>query len=157
MKTQERGVVQSKTNTVEVIIPGETEYLELVRQVVTGMAAKMGMDQDAQDRLEISVDEACTNIIEHAYAGERILLKGGKREEIEIKVLAEKDRLVVSIIDHGHPFDVREGKRRRIENALKKMNVDGYGLYIINHFVDEVEWKHIPGLGNELRLTQYVR
>ena len=143
-------------NTVEVVIPTETEYLDLVRQVVNAVAAKMGMDQDAQDRLEISVDEACTNIIEHAYAGDRVILKDKGENEIEIKVSDEEDRLTVSIIDHGAPFDVTVGKDKRIESVLKKMHVTGYGLYIINHFVDEVEWNHIPGVGNELKLIQHV-
>jgi serine/threonine-protein kinase RsbW len=48
-------------------VPSSTENLALIREFVTAVGTQAGFTDDEVARLELAVDEACTNVIEHAY------------------------------------------------------------------------------------------
>ena len=50
-------------------IPSQTSFLSLVREVTKKMAESAGFSDGTADRLALAVDEATTNVIEHAYHG----------------------------------------------------------------------------------------
>ncbi|HEV8538848.1 MAG TPA: ATP-binding protein, partial [Bacteroidota bacterium] len=49
------------------IIPSRTEKLLTVRNFVAEAAHAFGFDEESMNKISIAVDEACTNIIKHAY------------------------------------------------------------------------------------------
>ena len=51
-------------------IPSSTRYLEDVRNFVVLHAQEADFPEDAVEQFKIAVDEACTNVIEHAYGGQ---------------------------------------------------------------------------------------
>jgi serine/threonine-protein kinase RsbW len=48
-------------------VPSSTENLALIREFVGSIAQQSGMDSVDIGKLELAVDEACANVIEHAY------------------------------------------------------------------------------------------
>ena len=48
-------------------VPSSTENLVLIREFVTSIATRAGLDESDVAKLELAVDEACANVIEHAY------------------------------------------------------------------------------------------
>ena len=52
---------------VHLHVPSSTENLVLIREFVTSIATRAGLDQSDVAKLELAVDEACANVIEHAY------------------------------------------------------------------------------------------
>jgi serine/threonine-protein kinase RsbW len=48
-------------------VPSSTENLALIREFVGSIAQQSGMDAKDSGKLELAVDEACANVIEHAY------------------------------------------------------------------------------------------
>jgi len=50
-------------------LPSETAYLGLVRELTKRMAEVAGFAEPLAERLALAVDEATTNVIEHAYKG----------------------------------------------------------------------------------------
>ena len=51
------------------VIPSQTDFLAIVRDATKKMAEAAGFDATEADRLALAVDEATTNVLEHAYAG----------------------------------------------------------------------------------------
>jgi len=54
------------------IFPGNYESLEKIAEFVTAEARASGLNRTQVFAVETAVDEACSNIIEHAYGGEGI-------------------------------------------------------------------------------------
>ncbi|HEX9614909.1 MAG TPA: ATP-binding protein, partial [Bacteroidota bacterium] len=75
-----------------------TDNLIEVREFVSSAARAHGFSDEETSKIALAVDEACTNIIRHAYQND-------PRREISITIFKEKDRLEVSIVDDGRKFD----------------------------------------------------
>jgi serine/threonine-protein kinase RsbW len=83
--------------------------------------------------LETAVDEAVSNIIEHAYEGE------GKGT-IRCKIDALPGSIQVILDDHGKPFNPAEVPAPRLHNKLKLRENHGLGYYMMCRLVDEVSF-----------------
>ena len=131
-------------------LPGTPDSLTPIREMVSASAHCGGFDESTIAQIEMAVDEACSNIIEHAY------LTQPMRLEIEVRVEAFSNRLEVTIIDYSTiDFPVDEMPGVPVEDYLDAQRRRGLGLYIIRSFVDQVEHRFIGGQGNELRLVKY--
>jgi serine/threonine-protein kinase RsbW len=107
----------------------------------------MGMDDSDTYTVELAVDEACTNIIEHAYRG----IKGG---DIECTCDAREDNLTIILRDHGHPFNPRSVSSPDLGADLKNRKVGGLGLYLIHKLMDEVRFEPLGESGNVLIMVK---
>ena len=79
-------------------IAGLYKNLNTIARFVTEWAVKTGFDDRAVYALQMAVDEACSNIIEHAYGGE------GKGD-IVLECTPKDDGLLVKIVDFGVAFE----------------------------------------------------
>jgi serine/threonine-protein kinase RsbW len=103
------------------------------------------LDDQELYAIEMAVDEACTNIIEHAYGGEG---KGSIRLTCQVK----QDGLQVTICDQGAPFDPTQVPDLNTEAPLHEREEGGMGLFFIRRLVDHYEFKFGTPQGNELTL-----
>ena len=102
-------------------------------------------------KIEMAIDEACANIIEHAYRLEPRPL------EIKIKVVEYPDRLEIVIFDYSKTeFAVDSAPALNVDEYLSEHRKRGLGLYIIRSFVDHVEHRFVCGRGTELRLIKFM-
>jgi serine/threonine-protein kinase RsbW len=129
--------------------PGRFEGLAAISEFVTRAAMDAGLDARAIYAVQLAVDEACSNIIEHAYGGEG-------RGNIECTCRVDDVGLTVILRDHGHPFDpdlVSE------PNTSPELDDDactggGLGLYFMRQLMDEVDFTFTPGSGNQLTMVK---
>ncbi len=128
-------------------IPSSTRYLEDVRQFVVTLAQQADFPEDTVEKFKIAVDEACTNIIEHAYGGQ-------ENHEVDIAIIVEKDRFTVRIRDEGAPFDQSKYHEPNLLEIAKKRQAGGLGVHIIRSLMDRVEYR-TRGQVNEIRMTKY--
>ena len=128
------------------VVPSHTRHLGTVRRFVERHAAKAELPEDAIHALRLSVDEACTNIIEHAYDG-----RGD--EQVDIAMSVEPDRVVVCIRDRGRAFDVRSYVEPDVLRLSRQRKAGGLGVNIIRKLMDFVEYRS-DGSVNEIRLTK---
>ena len=56
--------------TVEIRIPSDPAMLKIVRSSVAQACSLMGFKRGDRNNIVLAVDEACTNIIKHAYNNE---------------------------------------------------------------------------------------
>jgi len=128
-------------------IPSSTRYLEDVREFVTKKARSAEFSESVVEQLKIAVDEACTNVIKHAYDGEG-------EHVIDIAVIISRDKLVVRLRDRGRSFDPNTYSEPNLIQFAKSRKAGGLGVHIINRLMDRVEYR-TQGDVNECRLVKY--
>jgi serine/threonine-protein kinase RsbW len=134
----------SRTRT----FPGRFDSLAAIGDYVTHAANAVGLDERAVYAVQMAVDEACSNIIQHGYGGEG-------RGPIECTCEMHSDRLVVTLRDYGRRFDPATAVEPDLNCSLERRNEGGLGLYFIRQLMDAVHFESQPGSGNLLRLTKY--
>jgi serine/threonine-protein kinase RsbW len=104
--------------------------------------------QDSEvNAVELAVDEACSNIVEHAY-------RGVKKGEIECTCDAGPEALTIILRDHGRPFDVSAVPEPDLDTNLKDRRVGGLGIFIMKKLMDEVHFETLGKSGNLLTLVK---
>ncbi len=109
-------------------------------------ATEAGLSEHAAFHVQMAVDEACTNIIEHAYAGE-------DRGTIALSCRVEPEKLTVVIRDHGRRFDPDAVPAPKLGSLIEDMEVGGLGLYFMRQVMDEVHFR-FDEQGNELTMIK---
>ena len=128
--------------------PGTYANLASIGQFVRAEAKQAGLDDAAVYQVEMAVDEACSNIIEHAYNGE------GKGK-IDCTCRCETDRLVIVLTDAGKSFDPEQVQLPDLQAPLENRESHGLGLFFIREWMDKVDYQARSGGGNLLTLVKY--
>ena len=132
--------------THKLSIPSRTSQLARVRRCVAEWAAEAGLSTKDADALQLAVDEACANAIEHGYGG-----KPDGTVDVEAKLKAHA--LVVTVRHHGEPFDPKRHQLAALTDIRSQRHKHGYGLHLIHKLVDDVRFK-ASGRTSEVRLTK---
>ena len=128
-------------------IPSSTRYLEQVRSFVERYARQAMMAENAIEDFKIAVDEACTNVIKHAYAGD-------DTRKIDLAIIIEDDRFTVRIRDEGRSFQPKYYTEPDIFKLAHNRHAGGFGVHIMKRLMDQVEYR-TKGNINEVLLTKY--
>jgi len=149
-KTKPRRVRPGKVFHLKVA--AQTQSLETVRQFVTQIAQQMPFSEEDVFNIELAVDEAATNVVQHAYKRDH------KRNPIiEVIVQVKPDCLEVIIGDYGVGFDPARIQQHDIEEYMRELKRGGLGLFLIQKLMDEVSFHIQPGKRNEVRMVKYVK
>ena len=137
-------------------VPSQYRYLALVRDAVMEVCVRAGMSEFTCYQIEMAVDEACANIIEHSYQGESA--PGSEQDDpgFLVEIHEQNDRLVFELLDWGKGFEFDEHPAQNLETYLANQDERGLGVYIISRFVDEVEYRRDAENGNRLLLTKHL-
>ncbi|MFM8322721.1 MAG: ATP-binding protein [Chloroflexota bacterium] len=123
----------SETSSRSVVYTAQFENLDLVRDFVAEAAEACGLEPAAVYGVQLAVDEAFTNIIEHAYGGE-------SDEKIRCDCRIERSALVISLCDCGKPFNPLDVPAPDLQADLEEREVGGLGLYFMNKLMDDVQF-----------------
>jgi anti-sigma regulatory factor (Ser/Thr protein kinase) len=139
------------TNRVK--LPAQFESLESVREFVGAQAEVCGLDAKAVYQVQMAVDEAFTNIVEHAYGGQNI------ENGIECTCQTSEEGLVITLEDCGVPFDPSRVPEPDLTSDLKDRKVGGLGLFFMHKLMDEVSFTFVPGGcgGNGCNILRMVK
>ncbi|HHJ12978.1 MAG TPA: ATP-binding protein [Gammaproteobacteria bacterium] len=131
---------------VEIAFTSHPARLRLLRSVLRDAAALAGLDEARTDALVLAVNEACMNVIQHAYGME----PGGR---IELSLALEAGALVVRLRDYAEPVDVDQVRSRDLDD----LRPGGLGVYLINTLMDECRFLEPPtGGGNLLEMKIFA-
>jgi serine/threonine-protein kinase RsbW len=130
----------------QITIPSRTSRLEDVRLFVATKAHEAGFSDTVIEQLVLAVDEACTNVIKHAYGGSADELIG-----VTIRVL--EDRLEIAIQDTGHSFDRADYRTPDLTDLAQQRRRGGLGVHIMHQLMDSVEYRRTNQL-NEVVMTK---
>ena len=137
-------------------LPCRFSYLRMIRQSVIDLCARSGLSEFKSAQLEMAVDEACANVIEHSYGGEAASQTNPHHPGLRINLMQCRDRIVVEILDRGRGFDFDAHAVVPPDEYLQHERHRGLGMYIIRRFVDDVSYERGTSSGNCLRLTKLL-
>ena len=130
-----------------VIFPGRYDSLAKIADFIRQAAKDAGLDNLAVYAVETAVDEACSNIIEHAY-------KGSPKGILDISCDAAGGELTVIVHDHGKEFDMSRVRKPNLSKQLSEREVGGLGVYLMHQLMDEVHFSSSKRFGNTLTMIK---
>lgn len=136
-----------KRVTHRLTIPSSTRFLAKVRRFVETYAAEARFSEREISALKIAVDEACANVIKHAYNGE-------SNHTLDIDIIVRPDKFTVRIRDRGKAFDTSTYSRPELADLAQQRRAGGLGVHIMQKVMDEVTYK-TRGKSNECCLIKY--
>jgi anti-sigma regulatory factor (Ser/Thr protein kinase) len=116
---------------------GHMAELPQVLDFVEESAEEAGVDPDARFDLQLAVEEACTNVIEHAY--------GGQGGAFELCFETNESDVIITIQDHGQSFDPGQVPQPDLKLPLDQRAIGGLGLHLMQQLMDEVEFTFAQG------------
>ncbi len=119
------------------------DSLEQIREFLTGLAIKLGLDKGRTYKLCLAVDEIATNIINYGY------LKSGITDGmIYVMLRSGKEMLTVIIEDTAIPFNPFENKipgEDELALPLEERPIGGLGIMLAKENVDEFRYEFENG------------
>lgn len=123
--------------------------LEQVSDFVLEMARQWHFPEQFTDHVQMAVDEAVTNVMEHAYGG-----RADGRIDIECRMTGRE--LQIEIRDQGEPFDPDTIQQPNIHSPLSERAIGGLGVFFMRKLMDKVEFAR-DRHGNITRLTKKLK
>ena len=131
---------------IELAVPSRLGLEKVAVDAAASLANLMGFSEDRIEDLKTAVDEACINSIEH-----------GNQQNASVKVLvelsADESKLQVDIHDHGKMVRADMEKPDIDAKMAGKQTARGWGLFLIQELMDEVEFDWSPETGNVTRMV----
>lgn len=141
------GSGKSISKEKNLLIKSRTENLSAVRNFITSAVEEVNVPKDVAADIVLAVDEACTNIIKHAY-------KFNPDGDIDIHVKYSSKKIEVKITDRGSSFHPENVPIPDLKKYFEEKRVGGLGMYLMKSLMDDVRYKSIPGEYNQVLLTK---
>jgi len=129
----------------------DSSLLGLLRDFVCSVARHLGFTEQEIAEIEISVDEACANAMEHAYD---CPTEDGCND-VQVELYLSPDRMTIRISDSGtgqpdldHPMSMDSYL------DINREKFRGLGLVLMRKFMDDVQIRATPGKGTVVEMTK---
>jgi sigma-B regulation protein RsbU (phosphoserine phosphatase) len=121
--------------------------LKRIREMLCTLLKNKGFSDNFSSDVVLAVDEACQNIIRHAYQFD-------EQGIIDLTVRLANNELTIELIDYASPVDPEccHPKPRRV------LKPGGLGTLFMNKLMDSVAYECPPpqGVGNKLVMTKSI-
>jgi anti-sigma regulatory factor (Ser/Thr protein kinase) len=121
--------------------------LEKICTFITRYAKQAGLDERQVYAVQLAVDEAATNIIEHGY-------RSSGEGEVVITCRPEVDGLRIILHDHAPPFNPDEIPPPVTDTSLEDLKPRGLGIFLMRKMMDEVHYQFDAEHGNTLTMLK---
>jgi anti-sigma regulatory factor (Ser/Thr protein kinase) len=115
------------------VVPNNLSELARVSEWVRHFAHEHRLERQLAYGLELSVNEALTNIMSYAYCDDA-------RHEILVELFARPDRVHVEIEDDGMPFNPLDLPVEEPAKSLEKSRPTGRGILLMRNIMDELHY-----------------
>jgi len=115
-------------------VPSRTEFLATIRDATRRMAEAAGFDGAQANQLALAVDEASTNVIEHAY-------RGAPDRTIELRFRDEDCVLRMEVMDDGEAVDPRAVPQVDLHRYASERRTGGLGMHLMGRIMDSVTFR----------------
>ncbi len=110
-------------------------------------AQRAGFSERTLHQIELAVDEACANVVHHAY---RDMEPG----DMEVSCHLGDKKFVMRVRNWGRSFEPEDVPKPDVDAPLEERSLGGLGLFLIRKFMDEVRFSFDPEEGNELTMVK---
>ena len=138
------------THRDHLVLPATVDNIPSYRDFLARACSRADLSEDDCLALTLAVDEACTNIIEHGYAGE-----AGR--QIELTFVADDTEAWVEIVDDGPPFRPEDIPPPDLEAGWEDRPIGGLGWHLIRRSVDSIRYERDNGRNRLTLIRQRAR
>lgn len=132
-----------ETVLLDIAFPAQPQELGAMRHRLAAALARTGVESLLRQSLVLAVDEACANIIRHAYGG-------ACDQRIALRLAREGDALRFELCDDAPCVDPGTLKPRDLDDCRP----GGLGIHFIDTLMDHWSIDPRPGGGNILSMTK---
>ncbi len=132
-----------------ITLTADLEALARISAFITAAAEQAGLDERATWQVQLAVDEAATNVIQHAYDPDA-------PGDITLSWRCEGNQFIVTLRDFGRQFDPGSIPPPDLSSPLEERQAGGLGIYLITRLMDEVRFDFNPQGGNMLTMVKYM-
>jgi serine/threonine-protein kinase RsbW len=129
----------------EFLVAGTAAELPAVYAFVEASCAAARVDPALCFNLQLAVEEACCNVIEHAY--------GGQGGQFSITFATRGRDVTITLRDHGRPFDPEQVTAPDTSLPLEQRRIGGLGLHLMYQLMDDVRFS-FAACGNVLVMVK---
>lgn len=127
-------------------VQSDPKYLSVIRAVTAKMGELYGLPEPTIEDVKLAVDEACSNVIKHAYGGDT-------HKNIWVKYRVTRKGFEVLIEDNG-----MKARPESIEGRdLEDIRPGGLGVHLIKRAFDIFQFDQRKRKGNRLRLVRFTK
>ncbi|MCD6163579.1 MAG: SpoIIE family protein phosphatase [candidate division Zixibacteria bacterium] len=137
-----------KPSEIFMSFDADEKLLEDIRRSIGDTIADLNFSTKEKNSIMLAIEEACTNVIRHAY------LYGPGTIRIRVRIFPNK--VVFSIFDKGRKFDFGRADSPDLNRYVKTGRKGGLGLYLIRKMMDSVDYYSRDG-ENELRMVKNIK
>jgi anti-sigma regulatory factor (Ser/Thr protein kinase) len=123
-------------------IPSNPQYLCTLRAFCRSLLEVLDFQHTETDKVILAIHEACTNVIEHGYAGDMT-------QRIDVTVWVTAEDITIEIRDYGKKQDVDAIRPR----ALHDVRPRGLGTHFMRSIMDDVTYNS-SDTGTLVRMTK---
>jgi anti-sigma regulatory factor (Ser/Thr protein kinase) len=127
----------AENQIIRLTLQAKLDFLPGAIGLVREITAKLGLPDLECRRMELVVEEACVNVIEHAFEGEE--------GNFDIIVVRRPGQIVIAVEDRGLPIDLKK---------LEEGQESGLGMVLMKAFADEV---HFMNLGRQGKRVEMIK
>lgn len=126
----------SRRRVVRARVPAQVDSIRFVIGLASDLAKEAHLSDKSIYQCRLALDEACMNIIEHAYAND-------PSGEIEVEIEAGRGRCTIQLTDFGESYYPNSVPDPAVGKPIEEVTPGGLGLYLMRRVMDEV--RYIPG------------
>lgn len=140
---------------LEIRCQPQSHVLGSIRTVVTALARDHGFDEESVEQIEMATDEACANIVNHAYRHLEATSNESVEMCIKIQIGLGNNGMTIHVIDNGIGLKNQKDKGvRNVDDFIGRGARGGLGLHIIEQFMDEVRYEYPENEGTCVIMTK---
>jgi len=130
----------------ELQLVGTLADLPRIGEFIEGACQQAGVAPAVRFDVLMAVDEACSNVFEHAYC----CLAG----EVRLSFETHDGDLVITVRDRGRAFDPEAVPAPDMGLPLAERPIGGLGLHLMRRLMDDVTFSFSPEHGNTLVMAK---
>ena len=131
-------------------VPNDLSYLPAIQAYITEIGKKIGFEQGELTEINLGIEEAVTNVIEHAFE---------PRERAMFHILCQPIPIGLKIIikERGIPLDPSRIPEYHPDQLSLDSAPQGLGTFLIRETMDEYSFRYLGKRGNEIHLIKYLQ
>ena len=130
----------------QLVLPGHMADLGRVVDFIGEACIQANVESDARFDMQLAAEEACANVILHAYNEE-----GG---ELMVRFETRDHDAIITVRDRGQAFDPTQVPEPDLDAPLASRPLGGLGLHLMRKLMDEVVFTFSAKEGNTLVMVK---
>jgi anti-sigma regulatory factor (Ser/Thr protein kinase) len=140
-------------HAIRLTVTATLDRLPALLEAVGEVCDAAGTDASTRHDLRLAVEEACVNVMRHAYRDRE---PGELTLDVAHAPWQGVPAIRVLVQDHGMPFDPLQLAAPQLGTEAEQLSIGGLGVHLMRQVVDVLRYHHDAATGNNLMLVKYM-